>query len=246
MNESGNGRRCVPPLRLRTAMDAIEASDTPVTFSHDGSYTLASDSHQARRLRKRRGIAGLCQEGRRYRHYRRTQPAQQRPGTEPSNACWTTMTTLVKLVGVDHVAIGTDTSIGDMVGVGQVVMGRTGPAPGALSQRPGVSGGREEHRPRPDSPRVLRRGRREDCRRQCAGVFPADCGVGRPLALWGRAIVPPYALPCWALMAAFEHRQTPAGHRPVRFQALSLAMTRKYYRRSRQLCTGLGLNASHD
>ena len=25
---------------LRTAMDAIEASETPVTFSHDGSYTL--------------------------------------------------------------------------------------------------------------------------------------------------------------------------------------------------------------
>ena len=32
-------------------------------------------------------------------------------------------------IGVNHVAIGTDTSIGDMVGVGQVVMGRTGPAP---------------------------------------------------------------------------------------------------------------------
>ena len=36
---------------------------------------------------------------------------------------------MVNLVGVDHVAIGTDTSIGDMVGVGRVVMGRTGPTP---------------------------------------------------------------------------------------------------------------------
>ena len=36
---------------------------------------------------------------------------------------------MVQLVGMDHVAIGTDTSIGDMVGVGQVLMGRTGPAP---------------------------------------------------------------------------------------------------------------------
>ena len=36
----------------RTAMGAIEASDAPVTFSHDGSYTLASHSLQARRLRR--------------------------------------------------------------------------------------------------------------------------------------------------------------------------------------------------
>ncbi|MDE2786381.1 MAG: membrane dipeptidase [Chloroflexota bacterium] len=36
---------------------------------------------------------------------------------------------MVNLVGVDHVAIGTDTSIGDSVGVGEVVMGRPGPTP---------------------------------------------------------------------------------------------------------------------
>ena len=36
---------------------------------------------------------------------------------------------MVKLVEVDQVAIGTDTSIGHMVGVGQVVMGRTDPTP---------------------------------------------------------------------------------------------------------------------
>ena len=33
------------------------------------------------------------------------------------------------LVGVDHVAIGTNTGIGDSVGVGEVVMGRPGPTP---------------------------------------------------------------------------------------------------------------------
>ncbi len=32
-------------------------------------------------------------------------------------------------MGADHVAIGTDTSIGDTAGVGQVVMGRSGSAP---------------------------------------------------------------------------------------------------------------------
>jgi membrane dipeptidase len=36
---------------------------------------------------------------------------------------------MMKLVGVDHLAIGTDTSIGDGVGVGQFVMGRTAPSP---------------------------------------------------------------------------------------------------------------------
>ena len=36
---------------------------------------------------------------------------------------------MVNLVGIDHVAIGTDTSIGDSVGVGESVMGRPGPTP---------------------------------------------------------------------------------------------------------------------
>ena len=36
---------------------------------------------------------------------------------------------MVNLVGIDHVAIGTDTSIGDMVEISRVMLGRTGPAP---------------------------------------------------------------------------------------------------------------------
>ena len=36
---------------------------------------------------------------------------------------------MVNLVGVDHVAIGTDTGIGDSVDVGEVVMGRLGTTP---------------------------------------------------------------------------------------------------------------------
>ena len=35
----------------------------------------------------------------------------------------------VNLVGIDHVAIGTDTSIGGSVSVGKAVMGRPGPTP---------------------------------------------------------------------------------------------------------------------
>ena len=48
---------------FRTAMDAIEASETPVTFSHDGSYTLASDSLQARRLRKDEELLACARKG---------------------------------------------------------------------------------------------------------------------------------------------------------------------------------------
>ena len=67
---------------FRTAMDAIEASNTPVTFSHDGSYTLASDSLQARRLRKDEELLACAQKGRRYRDHGGTQPAEQRSGAK--------------------------------------------------------------------------------------------------------------------------------------------------------------------
>jgi len=47
----------------RTAMDAIEASEAPVTFSHDGSFTLASHSFQARRLRKDEELLACARKG---------------------------------------------------------------------------------------------------------------------------------------------------------------------------------------
>ena len=59
---------------------------------------------------------------------------------------------MVNLVGVDHVAIGTDTGIGDTVGVGQVVMGRTGPVPAPYLNGLESPGRRKEQRPWPDSP----------------------------------------------------------------------------------------------
>ena len=46
-----------------SAIDAIEASKTPVTFSHDGSYTLASGSLQARRLRKDEELLACVRKG---------------------------------------------------------------------------------------------------------------------------------------------------------------------------------------
>ena len=113
---------------FRTAMDAIEASDTPVTFSHDGSYTLASHSLQARRLRKDEELLACASKG----GVVGITPVPNRLSNDPEQSIECVLDHydyMVNLVGVDHVAIGTDTSIGDMVGVGQVVMGRTGPAP---------------------------------------------------------------------------------------------------------------------
>ena len=113
---------------FRTAMDAIEASNTPVTFSHDGSYTLASHSFQARRLRKDQELLACAKKG----GVIGITAVPNRLSNDPEQSIECVLDHydyMVQLVGADHVAIGTDTSIGDMVGVGQVVMGRTGPTP---------------------------------------------------------------------------------------------------------------------
>ena len=48
---------------FRTAMDAIEASETPVTFSHDGSYTL-NQSQGGMCICRKSGVGlGVSQEG---------------------------------------------------------------------------------------------------------------------------------------------------------------------------------------
>ena len=112
----------------RTAMDAIEASEAAVTFSHDGSYTLAKDSLQARRLRSDEELLACARKG----GVIGITAVPNRLSNDPGQSIECVLDHyeyMVSLVGVDHVAIGTDTSIGDMVGVGQVVMGRTGAAP---------------------------------------------------------------------------------------------------------------------
>ena len=52
---------------------------------------------------------------------------------------------LVKLVGVGHVAIGTDTCTGDMVEISRVSLGRTGARSGVLSERPGLARRQQGH-----------------------------------------------------------------------------------------------------
>ena len=113
---------------FRTAMDAIEASESPVTFSHDGSYTLASNSLQSRRLRKDEELLACAGKG----GVIGITAVPNRLSNDPEQSIECVLDHydyMVKLVGVDHVAIGTDTSIGDMVEISRVMLGRTGPAP---------------------------------------------------------------------------------------------------------------------
>ena len=112
----------------RTAMDAIEASESPVTFSHDGSYTLASDSLQSRRLRKDEELLACARKG----GVIGITAVPNRLSNDPEQSIECVLDHydyMVELVGVDHVAIGTDASIGDMVEISRVMLGRAGTAP---------------------------------------------------------------------------------------------------------------------
>jgi membrane dipeptidase len=101
---------------FRTAMDAIEFSQAPVAFTHDGSYTLGQQQgggkYAAGRLKKdeellacarKGGIVGVT-----------VQPSVIRSwGSELSiERLLDHYDYMVKLLGIDHVAIGTDSSIG--------------------------------------------------------------------------------------------------------------------------------------
>jgi membrane dipeptidase len=100
---------------FRTAMDAIEFSEAPVAFSHDGSYTLGlkqgGGEYAAGRLRrdeellacaKKGGIIGVT-----------VQPSVISSwGSELSiELLLDHYDYMVNLLGIDHVAIGTDSSI---------------------------------------------------------------------------------------------------------------------------------------
>ena len=101
---------------FRTAMDAIEFSQAPVAFTHDGSYTLGQQQgggeYAAGRLKKdeellactrKGGIVGVT-----------VQPSVIRSwGSELSiERLLDHYDYMVKLLGVDHVGIGTDSGIG--------------------------------------------------------------------------------------------------------------------------------------
>ncbi len=101
---------------FRTAMDAIEFSQTPVTFSHDGSYTLGQQQgggeYAAGRLRRDEELVACAQKG-------GIVGVTVQPSVISSWGSELSIERLldhydymVKLLGIDHVAIGTDSSIG--------------------------------------------------------------------------------------------------------------------------------------
>ena len=101
---------------FRTAMDAIEFSQAPVVFSHDGSYTLGQQQgggeYAAGRLRRDEELVACAQQG-------GIVGVTVQPSVISSWGSELSIERLldhydymVKLLGIDHVAIGTDTSIG--------------------------------------------------------------------------------------------------------------------------------------
>ena len=103
---------------FRTAMDAIEVSRAPVAFSHDGSYTLGQQQgggeYAAGRMRKDEELVACARKG-----------GIVGVTVQPSVVSSWGLSELsidrvldhydymVKLLGTDHVAVGTDSSIGE-------------------------------------------------------------------------------------------------------------------------------------
>ena len=101
---------------FRTAMDAIEFSQTPVAFSHDGSYTLGQQQgggeYASGRLRRDEELVACAQKG-------GIVGVTVQPSVISSWGSELSIEVLldhydymVELLGIDHVAIGTDTSVG--------------------------------------------------------------------------------------------------------------------------------------
>ena len=100
---------------FQTAMDAIEFSQAPVAFSHDGSYTLGQHQgggeYASGRLRRDEELVACAQKG-------GIIGVTVQPSVISSWGSELSIDRLldhydymVKLLGVDHVAIGTDSSI---------------------------------------------------------------------------------------------------------------------------------------
>ena len=118
---------------FRTAMDAIEFSQAPVAFSHDGSYALGQQQgggdYAAGRLRKdeelvacarKGGIVGVTVQPSVIRSWGISELSIERLLDHYDY--------MVNLLGTDHVAIGTDSSIG-VRGLGSI-SGLESPAEG--------------------------------------------------------------------------------------------------------------------
>ena len=104
----------------RTAMDAIEFSQTPVTFSHNAAFNL----RPAPRCRNDEELKACADNG----GLVAVTAVPNSLSDDPKQDIECVMDHydyMVKLVGIDHVGIGTDTSVGNHVAFHRVVLGRT-------------------------------------------------------------------------------------------------------------------------
>jgi membrane dipeptidase len=106
----------------RTALETIELSQVPVVFSHNAAYAI----RPTRRARSDQELlacaaaGGLC-------CVTAVPNSLSDDPHQDINCVLDHYDYFVKLVGVDHVAIGTDTQIGDHVGFHKVLLGRNAP-----------------------------------------------------------------------------------------------------------------------
>ncbi|MBI3976821.1 MAG: membrane dipeptidase [Chloroflexi bacterium] len=105
---------------FRTAMDAIEYSQVPITFSHNAAYTI----RPTRRTRKDEELLACARKGGLIAITAVPNALSDAPDQD-INCVLDHYDYMVKLVGADHVAIGTDTLIGDHIGLHMKLLGRT-------------------------------------------------------------------------------------------------------------------------
>jgi membrane dipeptidase len=105
---------------FKTAMDAIDSSRTPVTFSHNAAFSI----RPVPRCRNDEELAACAQKG----GLIAVTAVPNSLSDDPEQDIECVLDHydyMVKLVGIDHVGIGTDTSVGDHVAFHRVVLGRT-------------------------------------------------------------------------------------------------------------------------
>ena len=105
---------------IPTAMDAIEFSEAPITFSHNASYTLRPTT----RTRRDEELVACARKGGLVAITAVPNSLSDDP-RQDINCVLDHYDYMVDLVGVDHVAIGTDTNVGDHVDFHHYVLNRS-------------------------------------------------------------------------------------------------------------------------
>ena len=104
---------------FQTAMDAIHFSEAPISFSHNAAYTLRPTA----RTRKDEELIACAKKGGIIAITAVPNSLSDDP-KQDINCVLDHYDYMVKLVGVDHVGIGTDTTVGDHVAFHRVMLGR--------------------------------------------------------------------------------------------------------------------------